>query len=37
MFTEIGSLPMSLINDLRKQVTAERNAANKSTSKNKKV
>ncbi|XP_015366092.1 PREDICTED: growth hormone-regulated TBC protein 1-A [Diuraphis noxia] len=35
MFTEIGSLPMSLINDLRKQVSAERNA-NKSTSKNKK-
>ncbi|XP_022166034.1 growth hormone-regulated TBC protein 1-A isoform X1 [Myzus persicae] len=35
MFTEIGSLPMSLIIDLRKQVSAERDA-DKSTFKNRK-
>lgn len=26
MFTDIGSLPMSLIDDLRRQVSAERDA-----------
>jgi len=35
MFTEIGSLPMALINDLRRQVSAEREA-DKSTFKNRK-
>lgn len=35
MFTSIGSLPMSLIDDLRRQVTAERNA-DASTYKNRK-
>lgn len=35
MFTDIGSLPMSLIDSLRKQVSAERNS-DKSTYKNRK-
>lgn len=35
MFTDIGSLPMALIDDLRLEVTAERNAE-KSTYKNRK-
>lgn len=35
MFSDIGSLPMSMINDLRRQVSAERDA-DKSTYKNRK-
>lgn len=35
MFKDIGSLPMSLIDELRKQVTAER-GADKSTFKTRK-
>lgn len=35
MFKNVGSLPMSLIDDLRRQVSAERNA-DKLTYKNKK-
>lgn len=35
MFKDIGSLPMSLIDDLRRQVSAEREAE-KSTYKNQK-
>lgn len=36
MFTDIGSLPMSLIDGLRKKVSDERNATSMSSYKNRK-